>query len=198
MPPGATPPSPDGAVIEAGSTDAIVDAAGNWWTISPRFQVLVNNHLAGFTANVAEIAYVGGTIWHENTQGTWYSWTGGGWFPGSTPLSNANALILSQLTIIIKEIQNMSATLGAQLTAAETQLTTDVAALSATVTTLTTAVNALVAAFQGTTVGDVVTQSMVDAVTAADAAVVSATSGVTAEANVASGATTPPATPPGG
>ena len=89
-PPTPTPPTPtpsaNDTFILAGSASTITDAAGNHWTISATGAVMENAKTAGFTANVAEIAYVNGTLWHENTAGSWYSWAGSGWNPGSDPL----------------------------------------------------------------------------------------------------------------
>jgi beta-glucanase (GH16 family) len=79
-------PSPNDTFVLAGSASAITDAAGNRWTISTTHTVLENAKAAAFTANVAEIAYANGTVWHENAAGNWYSWTGSAWSSGSDPL----------------------------------------------------------------------------------------------------------------
>ena len=78
--------SPDDTVVLAGSTSTITDAAGHHWTVSSDNTVLEDGEAAGFTANVAEIAYASGTVWHENTGSQWYSWTGSGWTLGNDPL----------------------------------------------------------------------------------------------------------------
>jgi hypothetical protein len=67
--------------VKAGSTAAIQDASGNSWTIANGV-VDENGQAAGFSANVAEIAYVGGTLWQENTANMWWSWNGTSW-PGT-------------------------------------------------------------------------------------------------------------------
>ena len=72
--------------MRAGSTGAIIDAAGNRWTISSTRAVLENGKAAAFTSNVAEIAYVSKTVWQENTSNQWYRWTGSGWTAGNNPL----------------------------------------------------------------------------------------------------------------
>jgi beta-glucanase (GH16 family) len=81
----ASTASPSDTVVLAGSTNAIVDSSGDQWTISASNTVLENGQAAGFTANVAEIAYVNNTLWHENTAGSWYSWGRSGWNPGTDP-----------------------------------------------------------------------------------------------------------------
>jgi len=91
--PSPTPkPSANDTVVLAGSTSAIIDATENQWTISPTDTVLEDGEAAGFTANVAEIAYVDGTMWHENAAGEWYSWTGAAWEAGNDPLPAATGL----------------------------------------------------------------------------------------------------------
>jgi beta-glucanase (GH16 family) len=84
--PSTPTPTPNDTVVLAGSPGGITDSAGNRWTISTADTVLDNGSAAGFTANVAEIAYVNGTLWHENTADHWYSWTGSGWNAGNDPL----------------------------------------------------------------------------------------------------------------
>src|SRR6185369_7727680 len=76
-----TTPSADDTVVLAGSTAAITDASGNKWTIVNGV-VDENGKAAGYSANVAEIAYVKGTIWQVNTAGLWWSWNGTTW-PGN-------------------------------------------------------------------------------------------------------------------
>jgi hypothetical protein len=195
--------SPNDTVVLANSGGAITDASGNRWTISPQLTVRVNGLLASFTANVAEIAYVNGTVWHENTSSQWYSWNGVNWIAGNNPLppsstpgtsqiltaiSNLSAQLTTATTAIISEIKTMGTTLGQQLTAAETQLATDLATQTTQIASLTTAVNALIAAFQGASAGSPVTQAMIDAVTAADQAVTANTASVMADTTAATGA----------
>ncbi len=67
--------SPDGTVIPSASE--IIDTQGNVWTLS-QGAVLKNNAYAGYTANVVKLAYVNGMIYHENSQGSWYCFTGTG------------------------------------------------------------------------------------------------------------------------
>lgn len=70
-PPTATP-STNNTVVKAGSTSAIVDAAGNKWTITGSGQVAVNGTADATTANVNELAYVNGKIWQENASNLWW------------------------------------------------------------------------------------------------------------------------------
>jgi hypothetical protein len=53
----------------------VVDASGNTWTINASGQVAVNGVVDQTTANVIELAYVNGTVWHENSSGLWWSKT---------------------------------------------------------------------------------------------------------------------------
>lgn len=86
-PPTPTPPSPDKTVVLAGSGGSIIDAAGNAWTISTGNEILENGKAPAFSANVAEMAYVSGTIFQENTGNQWYSWNGIDWLGGPNPFA---------------------------------------------------------------------------------------------------------------
>jgi hypothetical protein len=73
----------------AGSQSSILDNSGNNWTISSG-QVAVNGVADSATANVIQLAYVGGQIWQENNQGLWWykttpadGWSGGYGIPDS-------------------------------------------------------------------------------------------------------------------
>jgi hypothetical protein len=78
--------SPDESVLGApipGSPSAITDGSGNHWTIV-NGKVVVNGVADPTTANVIELAYVGGRLWQENSQGLWWykttpasGWSGG-------------------------------------------------------------------------------------------------------------------------
>jgi hypothetical protein len=78
--------SPDDAVLGAprpGSLSAILDKSGNQWGIASG-RVTVNGVADPSTANVIQLAYVGGQIWQENSQGLWWykttpadGWNGG-------------------------------------------------------------------------------------------------------------------------
>jgi hypothetical protein len=41
--------------------------------------VLENGVVAGFSANVTQLAYVGGVIYQQNTADAWYNWNGTTW-----------------------------------------------------------------------------------------------------------------------
>lgn len=75
-----------GIVVLAGSGQSFTDSSGNVWTISPTNTVLINGASAAFSANVAEIAYVKGVVWQENTSNQWFSWNGSAWTAGSNPI----------------------------------------------------------------------------------------------------------------
>jgi hypothetical protein len=67
----------------AGSLSFIADGSGNHWTIVGG-QVVVNGVVDPTTANVIQLAYVGGQIWQENSRGLWWDkatpadgWSGG-------------------------------------------------------------------------------------------------------------------------
>jgi hypothetical protein len=79
-------PSLDDSVLGAptpASLSAITDQSANQWTIA-NGQVVVNGVADPTTANVIQLAYVGGQIWQENSQGLWWykttpadAWNGG-------------------------------------------------------------------------------------------------------------------------
>ena len=73
-PPAATPSADDTRVL-AGSSNAIVDASGNRWTISSGNLVAVNGVPDTTTGNVTELAYVGGKVWQENSGSLWWGET---------------------------------------------------------------------------------------------------------------------------
>jgi hypothetical protein len=77
--------SPDLTVILLGSTALITDAAANTWGISAGGVVTVNGTPDATTNSVAEIAYVSGKVWQENSFGWWYSKTlpSDGWSAGT-------------------------------------------------------------------------------------------------------------------
>jgi endoglucanase len=70
-----TPPSPDNTVVLAGSSAAIVDAAGNKWTLTTGGQVAVNGIADTTTARVIVLAYEKGLVWQENADKLWWSKT---------------------------------------------------------------------------------------------------------------------------
>lgn len=192
----------DDTVVVAGSGAAIIDAAGDRWTISSANAVLKNGRAAAFTANVAEIAYVKSVIWHENTADQWYEWTGSGWTSGQNPLppplSPADQ-ILALLQAVLptlatkQELQAMGTTLGQQLDTAQTQEQTDAATTQADISKLTTDIGTLVAAFQGAQVGQPITQAQVDAANTLDQTLKSMDTAVQAADATVTGASPAPA-----
>jgi hypothetical protein len=91
------PASPDKATVMAGSTASLTDASGNQWSITAGGQVAVNGVADSSTANVTELAYVGGKIWQENAGKLWWGKTDptAAWGPSSgtatSPLPPASA-----------------------------------------------------------------------------------------------------------
>jgi hypothetical protein len=62
-------------VVLAGAQAGITDASGNVWTITSGGQAAVNGAADSTTANVAELAYVNGEVWQENTNHLWWGKT---------------------------------------------------------------------------------------------------------------------------
>lgn len=79
-----------GPIVLAGSGGSFTDGGGHVWTISSTNTVLEDGHAAGSTANVAKIAFISGTVWHENTSGSWYSWNGTTWVGGMDPTATGS------------------------------------------------------------------------------------------------------------
>jgi predicted peptidase len=77
----ATSPLPAPVVPSANLTvvtdtsGSITDASGNKWTITTGAKVAINGVTDTQTANVKELAYVNGTIWHENASNLWWGET---------------------------------------------------------------------------------------------------------------------------
>ena len=76
LPPVMTAPTPSANdTVISGATGAIIDAGGNKWTITGGGQVAFNGVADAATANVAQLAYVNGTIWQENSSKLWWGET---------------------------------------------------------------------------------------------------------------------------
>jgi len=72
--PNPTPtPSPDNTVVAIGSSKAIIDQAGNAWTITPGGQVAVNGVADNTTGRVTTLAFEKGLIWQKNLDNLWWS-----------------------------------------------------------------------------------------------------------------------------
>jgi uncharacterized glyoxalase superfamily protein PhnB len=78
------PTAADNTVMLNGQAGGIKDANGNIWAVA-NGQVSVNGVVDATTANVIQIAYVGGRIWQENSSLLWWakSLPGDAWSPGS-------------------------------------------------------------------------------------------------------------------
>ncbi len=62
---------------------AIVDAAGNVWTLTAAGTIAANGYVDPVTHNVDLIAYEQRVLW-QHAGGLWYSWMNGNWSAGST------------------------------------------------------------------------------------------------------------------
>jgi len=62
----------------------ITDTSGNIWAVSSGV-IYENGVLAGNSYNVKELLYEHSTIYHENTSGNWYTWSGSTWVAGGNP-----------------------------------------------------------------------------------------------------------------
>ncbi len=82
----ASPPSPDCTTI-TGAGPTIVDGQGNTWTIAGGV-VIENGSDAGYSANVVELAYVGGEVYQKSSAGGWWGWSGGTWVGSPDPTAN--------------------------------------------------------------------------------------------------------------
>jgi hypothetical protein len=72
IPAASATPSLNNTVVEAGSTDSIVDANGNSYTITATNQVAVNGATDTTTSGVTQLAYVDGVVWYENKSANWF------------------------------------------------------------------------------------------------------------------------------
>jgi hypothetical protein len=78
-------------IVLNNSGSSITDSAGAKWTVTNGV-VYKNGNTAGYSSNVTEIAYVGTTVWQENSSNMWYSWNGSGWSGGTStsPVSSGS------------------------------------------------------------------------------------------------------------
>jgi hypothetical protein len=72
----STGPSANDTVVTAGSGSTITDNAGNVFTITSNDQMAINGGVITSTANVAELAFVNGGVWQENSAGNWWTESG--------------------------------------------------------------------------------------------------------------------------
>ncbi len=79
----APKPSPDGTTLTAPSTGSLLTAAGTWTfgttANANGYPILLNGKSASGGSASMMLVYNGGTMYVENTQNTWYQWTGSGW-----------------------------------------------------------------------------------------------------------------------
>ena len=106
-------PSANDTVVMAGSSAVITDVSGNSWTITSGGQVAVKGTADATTANVAELAYVNGTVWQENTNNLWWSKTSptAAWGPATgtstSPLPATIKVIASSTTVSQSQVSAM-------------------------------------------------------------------------------------------
>lgn len=133
-------PSPNNTVIQNGAGGTILDAACNKWTVTGGV-VSENGALAGYSANVTELAIVGAEIWQLNTAGQWWGstptlWTG----PVATsplpvtppPAPSLTAAQQATITLVTADLAKLlvdADTAGDDLT----KLQTDIAAMKAAI-----------------------------------------------------------------
>ena len=120
LPPTVSTASPNDTMVLAGSKAAITDAANNTWTINGSGQVAVNGTADTGTAQVTELAYVGGTIWQENSSNLWWGKTtpGAAWTPGagtSTSPLPAPVMVAPGSSTVSQSQVSLVATTGAHM-----------------------------------------------------------------------------------
>jgi len=75
-------PSANGTTIPGMAQ--ITDSSGNVWTVAGGV-IAVNGTLAGYSSEVAQLAYDNKVIYQENSAGGWWSWSGSAWVASSAP-----------------------------------------------------------------------------------------------------------------
>ncbi len=103
--------SPSGTTIP--SATRIIDGGGNVWTVSGGV-IYKNGALAGYSANVALLLYDSNTLYHENSAGGWWSWSGSAWKSSSDPrkLSSPSGTTIPSATQITDSGGNVWAVSG--------------------------------------------------------------------------------------
>lgn len=84
----------------------LCDASGNRWALTSAGTITVNGAAAGYSSGVIELAFVGGSIWQENSAKLWWQYVNGAWSPGpgtSTSPLPATASITSMGTFCATE-----------------------------------------------------------------------------------------------
>lgn len=77
-----------------GTNSSVTDSSSNVWTVVGGV-AYENGSPAGFTADVAKLSLVRGTVWVVNTSSQWYFWNGSSWTAGSDPGTGSQAANLS-------------------------------------------------------------------------------------------------------
>jgi hypothetical protein len=88
-PPQPIPESPEGTTVQNDSGGTIGDSHGDAWTCVGGV-VKKNGTGAGYTSNVALIAYYSHVVWQKNNANLWWKWTGSDWVSGSDPTPPPN------------------------------------------------------------------------------------------------------------
>jgi hypothetical protein len=83
-------PSPNGTSVPTATQ--ITDSSGNVWAIVGGV-IYENGTLAGYSANVTELLYDNGSIYQENSAGSWWSWNGSTWVSSSDPEETGSATL---------------------------------------------------------------------------------------------------------
>jgi mannan endo-1,4-beta-mannosidase len=69
------------------SATQIIDSAHNVWTLTSGV-AYKGGATAGFSANVARLLYVGGSVYQQNNTCLWWSWNGSTWVASSNPAAS--------------------------------------------------------------------------------------------------------------
>jgi hypothetical protein len=109
----ATSASVSGATLP--STASIIDNSGNVWTLSGSV-VYKNGAVAGVNYNAVLVLWYNSVIYHQNTGGYFYAWTGSGWSacldPRTFGVSADGATIPSGTMLIDKQSHKWTVTGG--------------------------------------------------------------------------------------
>lgn len=105
------------ATVVFGTGQSFTDGSGNIWTISVGGEALMNGSAPVFSANVAQLNLVNGTVWQLNASNQWYSWSGTAWVPGANPLGESQPSVLTYIVsdqhgLTGSAITNLVAVLG--------------------------------------------------------------------------------------
>jgi hypothetical protein len=96
------------------SASFIVDGGGNVWTVSGGV-IYENGNASVGTANVILLLYYNGTIYQENSSGSWFLWNGSGWTAGSGDprgTASASGTTIPSATQLVDSAMNVWAVSG--------------------------------------------------------------------------------------